>query len=43
MKKAVFLDVAPRRYYVNRRSEERIASIFKVEEKRRKSANGESA
>jgi hypothetical protein len=43
MKKAVFLDVAPCREWVKRVSEERISSIFRVEEKRRKSASEEPA
>jgi hypothetical protein len=41
MKKAVFWDVAPCRCGVNRLSEERIASIIRVEGKIRKSASKE--
>jgi hypothetical protein len=43
MKKAVFWDVAPCRYCVNRRFGERNASIYKVEEKRRNSGSDEPA
>jgi deoxycytidylate deaminase len=41
MKRAVFWDVVPCRYCVNRLLEERIASIFRAEEKRRKYASEE--
>jgi hypothetical protein len=44
MKKAVYCDVAPPRYCVTDISEERIASIFRVEENKiRKSASKEPA
>jgi hypothetical protein len=43
MKKVVSWDVAPCRCCVNHVSEEFIASIFMVEEKRRKSVNEEPA
>jgi hypothetical protein len=39
MKRAVFWDVAPCRCGVNRRFGERIASVFRVEGKIRKSAS----
>jgi hypothetical protein len=42
MKKALFWDVAPCRCGVNRRFGERIASIFRVEGKIRKSASEET-
>jgi deoxycytidylate deaminase len=43
MKKAIFWDVAPCRYCLTDVSEERIASIFWVEEKKRESSSEEPA